>query len=176
MPRARLTSIFSAPNFPPVREVLAAPGKASSHYDLGMVYAHGQGALRDDAEAARWFRISADEGYAPAQYALACMYSAGHGVPQDAAEALEWYRKAADQGLAQAQDHLGGLYESGAGVQQDYAKAALWYRRAADQNLAAAQDAHALARHQFILGRLQLQRAAGALGETDLAAVNALLE
>ena len=44
------------------------------------------------------------------------------------------------------------------------------------RNLAAAQDAYALARHQFILGRLQLQRAAGALGETDLAAVNALLE
>jgi outer membrane protein len=44
------------------------------------------------------------------------------------------------------------------------------------QNLASAQDAHALARHQFILGRLQLQRAAGALGEADLAAVNALLE
>jgi outer membrane protein len=44
------------------------------------------------------------------------------------------------------------------------------------QNLAAAQDAHALARHQFILGRLQLQRAAGALGEADLAAVNALLD
>ena len=43
------------------------------------------------------------------------------------------------------------------------------------QILASAQDAYAQARHQYILGRLQLQQAAGALDEADLAAVNALL-
>ena len=44
------------------------------------------------------------------------------------------------------------------------------------QILASAQDAYAQARHQYILGRLQLQQAAGALDEADLAAVNALLQ
>ncbi|MCK9684104.1 TolC family outer membrane protein [Scleromatobacter humisilvae] len=44
------------------------------------------------------------------------------------------------------------------------------------QTLAQAQAAHAQARHQFILGRLQLQQAAGALTEADLANVNALLQ
>ena len=44
------------------------------------------------------------------------------------------------------------------------------------QTLAQAQAAHAQARHQFILGRLQLQLAAGALTEADLANVNALLQ
>ena len=44
------------------------------------------------------------------------------------------------------------------------------------QTLAQAQAAHAQARHQFILGRLQLQQAAGALSEADLANVNALLQ
>jgi len=44
------------------------------------------------------------------------------------------------------------------------------------QNLASAQDAYAQARHQLILGRLQLQQAAGALTEADLAVVNALLQ
>ena len=43
------------------------------------------------------------------------------------------------------------------------------------QILASAQDAYAQARHQYILGRLQLQQAAGALDEADLAAVDALL-
>jgi outer membrane protein len=43
------------------------------------------------------------------------------------------------------------------------------------QTLAQAQAAYAQARHQFILGRLQLQLAAGALTEADLANVNALL-
>ena len=44
------------------------------------------------------------------------------------------------------------------------------------QTLAQAQAAYAQARHQFILGRLQLQQAAGALSEADLANVNALLQ
>jgi outer membrane protein len=44
------------------------------------------------------------------------------------------------------------------------------------QILASAQDAYSQARHQYILGRLQLQQAVGALDEADLAAVNALLQ
>jgi outer membrane protein len=44
------------------------------------------------------------------------------------------------------------------------------------QTLAQAQAAHAQARHQFILGRLQLQQAAGTLTQADLANVNALLQ
>ena len=44
------------------------------------------------------------------------------------------------------------------------------------QTLAQAQAAYAQARHQFILGRLQLQQAAGTLTEADLANVNALLQ
>ena len=44
------------------------------------------------------------------------------------------------------------------------------------QTLAQAQAAYAQARHQFILGRLQLQQAAGTLTEADLANVNVLLQ
>lgn len=44
------------------------------------------------------------------------------------------------------------------------------------QTLAGSQDSYSRARHQFILSRLLLQQAAGAIGETDLAAVNALLQ
>ena len=42
------------------------------------------------------------------------------------------------------------------------------------QRLTQAQAALAQARHQFILARLQLQQAAGALTEADLARVNSL--
>ena len=44
------------------------------------------------------------------------------------------------------------------------------------QTLTQAQQAYAQARCQYILGRLQLQQAAGALTEADLANVNALLQ
>lgn len=44
------------------------------------------------------------------------------------------------------------------------------------QNLASAQGAYSAVRHQFVLNRLLLQQAAGAVTESDLAALNALLE
>jgi len=44
------------------------------------------------------------------------------------------------------------------------------------QTLASAQSDHSLARHRFILSRLLLRQAAGAVDEADLAAVNALLQ
>jgi outer membrane protein len=44
------------------------------------------------------------------------------------------------------------------------------------QNLASAQGTYSSVRHQFVLNRMLLQQAAGAVGEADLAAVNALLQ
>jgi outer membrane protein len=44
------------------------------------------------------------------------------------------------------------------------------------QTLLAAENALSQARHQLVLGRLRLQRAAGTLSDQDIAAVNALLQ
>jgi TPR repeat protein len=140
MPPVRLISNSPSANFPSLREVLAMPGDASALYDLGLVYANGQGALRDDTEAARWFRIAADQGYPPAQYALARMYGAGQGVGKDIAQALAWYRKAADQGYAAAQYAIARTYHVGEGTHQDFAEAMKWYRKAAQQGYANAQN------------------------------------
>src|SRR5262249_26016362 len=94
-----------------------------------------RGVRRNDAEAARWFRLAADQGDAVAEYNLGLMYSEGQAVPQDYAEAAKWYRLAADQRYAQAQYNLGFLYASGQGVEQDNVAAHMWF------NLAAAQFA-----------------------------------
>ena len=66
----------------------------------------------DDAEAARWYRLAADQGLADAQNNLGLMYDNGEGVPEDDAEAVRWYRLAADQGDAGAQN-LGVMYADG---------------------------------------------------------------
>ena len=66
MPHAPMTS-----NFPPLRLVLAAPGEASRHYDLGLMCIRGENTRRDDAGAAHWFRSSADQGYATPEQAAA---------------------------------------------------------------------------------------------------------
>ena len=114
---------------------------ATEQYNLGVMYANGQGVPQDYAEAARWYRKAADLGFAAAQAQLGNMYCVGQGVPQDYAECARWFRKAADQAQTQAvvQYDLGVLYANGQGVPQDYVQAAAWYRKAADQGLAAAQ-------------------------------------
>ena len=60
--------------------------------------AKGQGAAKDDAEAAKWHRRAAEQGHAGAQAALGLIYEKGQGVSQDLVAAMRWYGKAAKQG------------------------------------------------------------------------------
>ena len=112
---------------------LAEQGNAEAQYDLGSMYANGQGVQQDYAEAVKWYSKAADQGLAHAQHNLGVMYRAGQGVPQDYAEALKWFREAAEQGHAIAQYSLGVMYHQGEGLPQNYAKALKWFRLAADQ-------------------------------------------
>jgi TPR repeat protein len=45
------------------------------------MYRDGDGVPEDDAEAARWYRLAADQGHAPAQFNLGLMHATGEGVP-----------------------------------------------------------------------------------------------
>ena len=49
--------------------------------------------IRDDAEAAMWYRRAAEQGNTDAQIFLGHMYANGRGVPQDDAEAVRRYRR-----------------------------------------------------------------------------------
>ena len=106
---------------------LADQGHAGAQYNLGLMYADGEGVAEDDAEAARWYRLAADQGHANAQYILGLKYGNGEGVPEDDAEAVRWLRLAADQGLADAQYNLGLMYANGEGVPQDNVTAHMWF-------------------------------------------------
>lgn len=112
---------------------LANDGDAAAQFNLGLIYATGQGVQRDDAAAAVWFRKAAEQGYASAQSNLGTVYLYGRGVTQDDTEAVVWFRKAADQGDAIAEFLLGNQYANGKGVPQDYSEAMVWFRRAAEQ-------------------------------------------
>lgn len=76
----------------------AAQGNAAAQYNLGAMYAEGQGVRQDYVEAVRWFRKAADQGLAQAQFNLGAMYYKGHGVRQDRALAQEWLGKACQNG------------------------------------------------------------------------------
>ena len=69
----------------------AEAGDAEAQYDLGVMYASGEGVPQDYAEAVRWYRLAAEQGDAGAQSFLGAMYHDCIGVPQDYAEAVRWY-------------------------------------------------------------------------------------
>ena len=69
---------------------LAAQGDAEAQYRLARMYYHGEG-VKDDAEAAKWYRLSAEQGHPKAQNNLALMYEEGRGVERDIAKATQWY-------------------------------------------------------------------------------------
>jgi TPR repeat protein len=122
---ARIESTPSAQNIAMLKQH-AANGDAEAQYNLGNLYAFGQGVTQDYARAAIWYREAAQQGNADAQFALGDLYEDGNGVPQDYSQAATWYRKAADQGDVVAQLDLGVLYEHGHGVPRDYAEAYFW--------------------------------------------------
>ena len=90
------------------------------------------------AEAAKWYRLAAEQGEPAALRALGRLHLRGNGVAQSACESARWYHRAAVQGDRLAQHRLAELYET-EGTLQDYTVAAWWYRRAAEQGHESAQ-------------------------------------
>ncbi len=111
-------------------------GSALAASSLGSLYAEGRGSLpRDDREAARLFKIAADQGVASAQSNLGSFYQNGRGgLPKEDVEAARLYKLAAGQGFAAAQNALGNFYHNGrGGLPKDDVEAARLYKLAADQ-------------------------------------------
>ncbi|MDQ6699454.1 MAG: metallophosphoesterase [Acidobacteriota bacterium] len=117
---------------------LADKGAAEAQYNLGLLYAKGQGVQQDSAQAANWYRKAAEQGFVEAEFNLGLLYSGGEGVPKDSSEAMKWFLKAAEKGDAKAADTVGSFFEA-EGTFKNYAEAEKWYRKAAEQGVASAQ-------------------------------------
>ena len=68
----------------------ANAGSREAQNKLGVIYADGTLVPVDHAEAAKWYRLSAEQGHAIAQYNLGLAYATGKGVPEDFVEAYGW--------------------------------------------------------------------------------------
>ncbi len=55
----------------------ALQGDAVAQYNLGWMYANGNGVPQDDAEAVKWYKKAAEQGDADAQFNLDIMYAVG---------------------------------------------------------------------------------------------------
>jgi TPR repeat protein len=98
---------------------------------LGIAYDLGEGVPKDDVEAARWWRLAAEQGYADAQCSLGIAYDLGKGVPKDAVEAVKWWRLAAEQGHIASQFNLGTAHNLGKGIPKDVVEGYKWLNIAA---------------------------------------------
>ena len=106
-------------------------GNAEAMFNLGLLYANGQGVTQDYVRAREWYEKAAEKGFPSAMGNLGVLYHNGQGVAQDYGKAREWYEKAAEKGFPRAMGNLGVLYHNDQGVAQDYAKAREWYEKAA---------------------------------------------
>jgi len=88
----------------------AEEGKSCAQYDLGVIYAYGDGVPKDEAKAATWYQKAAAQGNKYAQFELGVMYAFGRGLPKDEAMAAEWYQKAKAQGWSR--DNVGNESKS----------------------------------------------------------------
>jgi TPR repeat protein len=106
---------------------LAELGIAPAQFNLGLLYANGQGVAQDYVQARQWYEKAAIQGDALAQLNLGVIYGNGIGVPEDYQKALYWFRLSVNQGNAMAKTQLGLMYERGNGVPQDVVLAQKWY-------------------------------------------------
>ena len=90
-------------------------------------------------EAARYFKMAADQGYAKAQFGYGCMLFNGRGVPCDCREAARYFKMAADQGHPEGMFNYGCVLFRGDGVDLDRREAARYFKMAAYQGLAEGQ-------------------------------------
>jgi TPR repeat protein len=119
---------------------LAELGNSFGQFQLGMAYFNGDGTAKNDAEAVKWWRKSADQGNVQAQAMLGLAYLHGNGVPQDYFEATTWLFKAAQMREPNAQLWLAICYFQGNGVPQSYVDAYKWANLAATSGLKEAKE------------------------------------
>ena len=80
----------------------AERGDVEAQYDLGFMYASGEGVSEDSRQAVKWFHKAAKQGHTGASAALFLMYNKGKGVSEDYVEAFAWVNLAAELGKDKA--------------------------------------------------------------------------
>ena len=72
----------------------AESGEADSQFKVAGIYEIGSDDVSQNLlEAAKWYRMAAEQNHAQAQYNLGMMYQSGHGVGEDANEANKWFER-----------------------------------------------------------------------------------
>jgi len=108
---------------------LADAGDTATQYRVGVLYAESQKLF----EAARYYRLAAEQDHPEAQSRLAMLNCNGLGVPKNLDECIRLYRLAADHGVTQAQVNLAARYLTGDGTPTNHGEAARLAKLAAEK-------------------------------------------
>lgn len=63
-------------------------------FSIGTFYLYGNGVKKNYAEAAKYYKVAADQGHQKAQISMGHLYRLGYGVTQSDDEATKYYRLA----------------------------------------------------------------------------------
>jgi len=100
--------------------------------NLGVMYSHGQGVLKDKMIAAELYAKACKGGYSKGCSHLGYMYANGEGVEQDQKKAIALYTIACDGLDPIGCRDLGAFYFNGQGVRQNKYTAKEYYGKACD--------------------------------------------
>jgi len=105
----------------------ARAGDVKMQLALAGDYFDGEMQIKDDTEALRWAKMSADAGHVPAYARLGFFYENMNGSLRDPVLAFQNYLKAAKHGDQGSQYIVAGRLMSGVGVSRDDIAAYAWY-------------------------------------------------
>ena len=117
---------------------------ASAQYKLGCCFARGNcGVGKDDSQAFKLFRMSADQGNVDALYVVALCYRDGIGTSKNGEEQKKALFAAATKDHAAALATIGDLYRDGNLVGQDFTTSLEYFKKAIAGGLDAAKESAA---------------------------------
>jgi TPR repeat protein len=102
-------------------EPIARLGHPDAQYNLGWLYANGNGLNVDLDSAVHWWQQAAKNGHLDAQFAIGLAYTTGEGIGADLDKAFYWFLSAAKSGHQDSRDIIKRLVmESGKDYYSQY--------------------------------------------------------
>jgi TPR repeat protein len=134
-------------------------GDSSAQHEVANMYSKGSNVEKNQKQAMKWYKKSADQGNSESYYNLAFGYLLGKGVLVDYKKSMHWLIKSTGTTLYKNRDNdtssvnkvfrpehnnridsaIGSLYYFGAGVLQDNRKAIKWHTKAANRGYVISQ-------------------------------------
>ena len=93
----------------------------------GEAYLNGLGVSKNESEARKWLRLSAEQDDFLAQNVLAWLLVNSNDLKLDPVEAAQWFLRSATNGYVVAQANLSTMYRDGKGVEKNLLLAQAWW-------------------------------------------------